>query len=159
MFFTLSLGFGALIAFASYMPLHNQVMHDAYTVVFINCGTSLFAGIVVFSILGYREHVTGIPATEVCYSCYQCLQTQSCLRFFITYCDAWWSTKVTISVESSISKNCFCILQLLFIMSCHVSCHTYNLVYCSQDYSCIFEWTEVFNFLRLIIDLEIEQKC
>ncbi|XP_078369233.1 sodium- and chloride-dependent GABA transporter 1-like isoform X1 [Oculina patagonica] len=65
MFFTLSLGFGALIAFASYMPLHNQVMRDAYTVVFINCGTSLFAGIVVFSILGYREHITGIPATEV----------------------------------------------------------------------------------------------
>lgn len=75
MFFTLSLGFGALIAFASYMPLHNQVMRDAYTVVFINCGTSLFAGIVVFSILGYREHVTGIPATEVCYSSDQCLQT------------------------------------------------------------------------------------
>ena len=66
MFFTLSLGFGALIAFASYMPLHNQVMRDAYTVVFINCGTSLFAGIVVFSILGYREHITGIPATKVC---------------------------------------------------------------------------------------------
>lgn len=65
MFFTLSLGFGALIAFSSYMPLHNQVMRDAYTVVFINCGTSVFAGIVVFSILGYREHVTGIPATEV----------------------------------------------------------------------------------------------
>ena len=65
MFFTLSLGFGALIAFASYMPLHNQVMRDAYTVVFINCGTSLFAGIVVFSILGYREHITGISATEV----------------------------------------------------------------------------------------------
>ena len=66
MFFTLSLGFGALIAFASYMPLHNQVMRDAYTVVFINCGTSVFAGIVVFSILGYREHVTGISVTEVC---------------------------------------------------------------------------------------------
>lgn len=65
MFFTLSLGFGALIAFASYMPLHNQVMRDAYTVVFINCGTSIFAGIVVFSILGYRESVTGIPVTKV----------------------------------------------------------------------------------------------
>jgi len=50
------------------------VMRDAYTVVFINCGTSLFAGIVVFSILGYREHVTGIPATEVCYSSDQSLQ-------------------------------------------------------------------------------------
>jgi len=65
MFFTLSLGFGALIAFASYMPLHNQVMKDAYTVVFVNCGTSLLAGIVVFSILGYRELKTGIPADKV----------------------------------------------------------------------------------------------
>lgn len=65
MFFTLSLGFGALTAFASYMPYDNQVMRDCYIVVFTNCGTSLFAGIVVFSILGYREHITGIPATEV----------------------------------------------------------------------------------------------
>ncbi|KAK3754528.1 hypothetical protein QZH41_009579, partial [Actinostola sp. cb2023] len=65
MFFTLSLGLGALIAFASYMPLHNQVMRDAYTVVFVNCGTSLLAGIVVFSILGYRELKTGIPADKV----------------------------------------------------------------------------------------------
>ena len=65
MFFTLSLGFGALISFASYMPIHNQVMRDAYTVVLVNCGTSIFAGIVVFSILGYRESVTGIPVTKV----------------------------------------------------------------------------------------------
>ena len=65
MFFTLSLAFGALIAFASYMPYHNQCMNDAYTVVFINCGTSLFAGIVVYSILGYREFKTKIPANEV----------------------------------------------------------------------------------------------
>ncbi|XP_067040112.1 sodium- and chloride-dependent GABA transporter 1-like [Acropora muricata] len=65
MFFTLSLGFGALISFASYMPIHNQVMRDAYTVVLVNCGTSVFAGVVVFSILGYRESVTGIPVTKV----------------------------------------------------------------------------------------------
>ena len=65
MFFTLSLGFGALISFASYMPLKNNCIRDAYTVVFINCGTSLFAGIVVFSILGHRELVTGNPASEV----------------------------------------------------------------------------------------------
>ena len=65
MFFTLSLAFGALIAFASYMPYHNQCMNDAYTVVFINCGTSIFAGIVVYSILGYREVKTGIPANKV----------------------------------------------------------------------------------------------
>ncbi|XP_028405512.1 sodium-dependent neutral amino acid transporter B(0)AT2-like [Dendronephthya gigantea] len=65
MFFTLSLAFGALIAFASYMPKNNQCMNDAYTVVFINCGTSLFAGVVVYSILGYRQVKTGIPANKV----------------------------------------------------------------------------------------------
>jgi SNF family Na+-dependent transporter len=69
MFFTLSLAFGALIAFASYMPYHNQCMNDAYTVVFINCGTSLFAGIVVYSILGYREVKTGISANKVSCAC------------------------------------------------------------------------------------------
>lgn len=65
MFFTLSLGFGALIAFASYMPEKNNCTIDAYTVVFINCLTSIFAGIVVFSILGYRELKTGIDATKL----------------------------------------------------------------------------------------------
>lgn len=65
MFFTLSLGFGALISFASYMPIKNNCVRDAYTVVFINCGTSLFAGIVVFSILGHREFVTGMDVTKV----------------------------------------------------------------------------------------------
>ena len=65
MFFTLSLGFGALIAFASYMPRKNNCVRDAYTVVLINCFTSIFAGIVVFSILGHRELKTGIDVEEV----------------------------------------------------------------------------------------------
>ncbi|XP_046853323.1 sodium- and chloride-dependent GABA transporter 1-like [Xenia sp. Carnegie-2017] len=65
MFFTLSLAFGALIAFASYMPYNNQCMNDAYIVVFVNCGTSLFAGIVVYSILGYRQVKTGVHVNEV----------------------------------------------------------------------------------------------
>ena len=65
MFFTLSLGFGALIAFASYMPERNNCVIDAYIVVLINCFTSIFAGVVVFSILGYRELKTGIDATKV----------------------------------------------------------------------------------------------
>eukprot|EP00794_Sanderia_malayensis_P007057 gene7057-7849_t len=65
MFFTLSLGFGALIAFASYMPRKNNCIRDAYTVVLINCGTSIFAGVVVFSILGHRQLKTGTDATKV----------------------------------------------------------------------------------------------
>lgn len=64
-FYSLSIGFGALIAFASYMPRKNNCVRDAVTVVLINCGTSFFAGIVTFSFLGYRQYRTGIPVTKV----------------------------------------------------------------------------------------------
>ena len=65
MFYTLGMGFGTLITFASYMPKNNQCVRDTYTVVLINCGTSIFSGIVVFTILGYRELKTGIKAADV----------------------------------------------------------------------------------------------
>ena len=65
MFFTLSLGFGALVSFASYMPIKNNCVRDAYVVVFINCGTSILAAVVVFSILGHREYLTGAKVAEV----------------------------------------------------------------------------------------------
>ena len=65
-FYSLSIGFGALIAFSSYMPRKNNCVNDALIVVLINCGTSLFAGIVTFSFLGYRQHKTGIAIGKVC---------------------------------------------------------------------------------------------
>eukprot|EP00794_Sanderia_malayensis_P007381 gene7381-8200_t len=64
-FFSLSLGFGALIAFASYNPPHNNLIRDAYIVVITDCMTAVFGGVVVFSILGYRHHMTGNSVTEV----------------------------------------------------------------------------------------------
>ena len=53
-FFTLSLGFGGLIAYASYNPINENTMKDSLIITFTNCGTSIFAGIAVFSILGFR---------------------------------------------------------------------------------------------------------
>lgn len=68
-FFSLSLGFGALIAFASYNPMHNNMMRDAYIVVIADCVTAVFGGVVIFSILGYKHHVLDIPVEEVkCFS-------------------------------------------------------------------------------------------
>jgi len=80
MFFTLSLGFGALISFASYMPVKNNCVRDAFTVVLINCGTSIFAGIVVFAILGNREYVLGKSVDTA---------GAGPALAFITFCDAF----------------------------------------------------------------------
>ena len=66
-FFSLSLGFGALIAFASYNPMHNNIMRDAYIVVIADCLTAVFGGVVIFSILGHRHYVTGTPINDVCH--------------------------------------------------------------------------------------------
>lgn len=52
-FYSLGCGFGSLIAFASYGNKHSDFAKDAAMVSFINCGTSVFAGFVVFPILGF----------------------------------------------------------------------------------------------------------
>ncbi|XP_028405479.1 sodium-dependent neutral amino acid transporter B(0)AT1-like isoform X3 [Dendronephthya gigantea] len=65
MFYSISVGFGAMITFASYNNFHNNVVRDALIVVTLDAATCVFAGVTVFSILGYRQHITGIPVTEV----------------------------------------------------------------------------------------------
>ncbi|TNN61115.1 Sodium- and chloride-dependent transporter XTRP3 [Liparis tanakae] len=56
-FFSLGLGFGTLIAFASYNQYNNNFERQAIVVSFINCGTSIFASIVTFSIYGFKATV------------------------------------------------------------------------------------------------------
>ncbi|NXP73610.1 S6A18 protein, partial [Ramphastos sulfuratus] len=53
-FFSLSLGFGGLIAFSSYNPPQNDCEKDAVTVAIVNSITSLYAAIPVFSVLGFK---------------------------------------------------------------------------------------------------------
>ena len=54
-FFSLGLAFGGLIAYASYNPVNNNCTKDALIVAFTNCATSMFAGIVIFAIMGKRN--------------------------------------------------------------------------------------------------------
>ncbi|XP_069766171.1 sodium-dependent neutral amino acid transporter B(0)AT3-like isoform X2 [Narcine bancroftii] len=53
-FFSLSLGYGGLIAFSSYNSVKNDCEVDAVTVAVINSFTSIFASIPIFSILGFK---------------------------------------------------------------------------------------------------------
>ncbi|CAB4060616.1 unnamed protein product [Lepeophtheirus salmonis] len=52
-FFSLSLGLGSQLVLASYNNFHNNTRRDAFIISICNSLTSLYAGIVVFSILGF----------------------------------------------------------------------------------------------------------
>ena len=64
-FFSLSLGFGILIAYASYMPEESDVTNSAFITSFGNCATSFFAGLAVFSVVGYLSYLHNKPVAEV----------------------------------------------------------------------------------------------
>ena len=64
-FFSLSLGFGILIAYSSYMPKDSDVSTNAFITSFANCATSFFAGFAVFSTLGYLALSTQQPVDKV----------------------------------------------------------------------------------------------
>jgi SNF family Na+-dependent transporter len=55
-FYSLGVGFGSLIAFASYGAKKDDFVGNAVKVSAINCSTSMFAGVVVFPILGYLAY-------------------------------------------------------------------------------------------------------
>lgn len=64
-FFSLSLGFGIMVAYASYLPKKSDITNNAMITAFINCGFSLLAGIIIFSVLGNMSFEQGIPLTKV----------------------------------------------------------------------------------------------
>jgi NSS family neurotransmitter:Na+ symporter len=64
-FFTLSLGFGIMIAYASYLPPKADITKNAILTALINCSYSLFAGVAVFSVLGFMALSQGKPLSDV----------------------------------------------------------------------------------------------
>ncbi|XP_069130315.1 sodium- and chloride-dependent glycine transporter 1-like [Argopecten irradians] len=64
-FYSVGMAWGGLITMASYNKFHNNVYRDAMVVPLINCGTSVFAGLVIFSVLGFMAHETGVDIKNV----------------------------------------------------------------------------------------------
>jgi len=64
-FFTLSLAFGIMVTYASYVPRKVDLVQDALVVSVGNCLFSVLAGFAVFGTLGYMATTLGKPVAEV----------------------------------------------------------------------------------------------
>ncbi|GIX89494.1 sodium- and chloride-dependent glycine transporter 1 [Caerostris extrusa] len=64
-FYSVGAAWGAVLTMASYNKFSNNVYRDAMLIPIINCGTSIFAGLVVFSIIGFMAYETGNTIEEV----------------------------------------------------------------------------------------------
>ncbi|XP_022111719.1 sodium- and chloride-dependent glycine transporter 1-like, partial [Acanthaster planci] len=64
-FYSLTLAMGGMQTLASYNKFHNNTYRDTMIVTILNSATSILAGFVIFSILGYMAHVQGKDVSEV----------------------------------------------------------------------------------------------
>lgn len=59
-FFTLSLGFGIMITYASYLPDKTNITTNALITCVVNCLYSIIAGLAVFGIVGFMAKAQGV---------------------------------------------------------------------------------------------------
>ncbi|WP_300671037.1 sodium-dependent transporter [Desulfoluna sp.] len=64
-FFSLSIGFAIMLTYSSYLSDDSDINNNAFMTAFINCGFSMLAGIMIFSVLGYMAAQKGVPIQDV----------------------------------------------------------------------------------------------
>lgn len=64
-FFSLSIGFGIMVAYASYLPEKTDIPTNAFLAATGNCAFSVFAGFAVFAAIGMLADAEGIRLTQM----------------------------------------------------------------------------------------------
>jgi len=64
-FFSLSVGFGIMIAYSSFLPRKTDLVNNAFIIGFADALTAFVGGLAVFGALGYHAQILGKPITEL----------------------------------------------------------------------------------------------
>ncbi|MDH5680982.1 MAG: sodium-dependent transporter [Spirochaetota bacterium] len=64
-FFSLGLGFGIMITYASYLPKKTNITRSALITSLLDSGFAIFAGFAVFAVLGFMANSVGKPVQDV----------------------------------------------------------------------------------------------
>ncbi|XP_040898919.1 sodium- and chloride-dependent GABA transporter 1 isoform X2 [Toxotes jaculatrix] len=64
-FNSIGIAFGSMISMASYNKFNNNILRDALIVSITNSCTSILAGFVIFSAIGYMAHIHNLPVDNI----------------------------------------------------------------------------------------------
>lgn len=109
-FFSLSVGWGILIAYASFRPKDSDVVNNAYMTSFANCGFSFMAGFAVFSTLGYLAAAMNTPIPDM-------QGIQGGALAFVTYPEAISRIDMGVELQGLLALGFFVMLLTLGIDS------------------------------------------
>uniref|UniRef100_A0AAV2MRS4 Transporter n=1 Tax=Knipowitschia caucasica TaxID=637954 RepID=A0AAV2MRS4_KNICA len=64
-FNSIGIAFGSMVSMSSYNKFNNNILRDALIVAVINSFTSILAGFVIFSAIGYMAHIHNLPVDNI----------------------------------------------------------------------------------------------